>query len=341
MDMSPEQMRKAMKLAQEMGRNGDTLLVHINPAEAELLDKVTDGGSINPITGLPEFSDGAWGDSGDGSSGAGDWGGSGGPGGGGDGGNWAGNDGGASLDGMGDYGMGAAGREWSDDGMESAGMGPGNYGGRQSSDWNFGPQAGSAFDNFMASPSKFIGDAAVRNAGAIGSLAGFALAGPVGAAIGHAAGKYFGENTGVMEAGLGAIGGLAGGALGSGVGLGVTGGLAGGLAGGAMGHRMDGPGDLAGIGTIGDLAGLSTSTWLGNPSDDQLDDKFGSPRSVSSQSSSGRATGANAGEAYAGTGEDESDEGGDTSALVQALMAPIPGPSYRPRSFVSIPRLGG
>jgi hypothetical protein len=38
-----------------MGRGGDTILAHINPEEAMLLDAVTDGGSINPITGMPEF----------------------------------------------------------------------------------------------------------------------------------------------------------------------------------------------------------------------------------------------------------------------------------------------
>ena len=37
------------------GRNGDTILAHITPAEAVFLDQVTDGGSINPNTGLPEF----------------------------------------------------------------------------------------------------------------------------------------------------------------------------------------------------------------------------------------------------------------------------------------------
>ena len=40
---------------QSMGRNGDTILAHINPAEAKLLNDITDGGSINPDTGLPEF----------------------------------------------------------------------------------------------------------------------------------------------------------------------------------------------------------------------------------------------------------------------------------------------
>ena len=45
---------QAQKL-QSMGRNGDTILAHITPAEAQLLHDITDGGSINPETGLPEF----------------------------------------------------------------------------------------------------------------------------------------------------------------------------------------------------------------------------------------------------------------------------------------------
>lgn len=40
---------------QAMGRGGDELLAHITPEEALLLDRVTDGGSINPHTGLLEF----------------------------------------------------------------------------------------------------------------------------------------------------------------------------------------------------------------------------------------------------------------------------------------------
>lgn len=40
---------------QALGRNGDTLLAHITPEEAQLLDTITDGGSINPATGLMEF----------------------------------------------------------------------------------------------------------------------------------------------------------------------------------------------------------------------------------------------------------------------------------------------
>ena len=47
---------KAMAAAlQKHGRKGDTVLAHISPEEAALLDRITDGGSVNPKTGLPEF----------------------------------------------------------------------------------------------------------------------------------------------------------------------------------------------------------------------------------------------------------------------------------------------
>ena len=49
------QIREMAALLQGMGRGGDTILAHINPQEAMLLDAVTDGGSINPITGMAEF----------------------------------------------------------------------------------------------------------------------------------------------------------------------------------------------------------------------------------------------------------------------------------------------
>ena len=49
------QIHEMAALLQGMGRGGDTILAHINPQEAMLLDAVTDGGSINPITGMPEF----------------------------------------------------------------------------------------------------------------------------------------------------------------------------------------------------------------------------------------------------------------------------------------------
>gem|GEM_PF-7032175 len=48
-------LKTAAELVRRHGRNGDTILAHISPTEAELLHRVTDGGSINPETGLPEF----------------------------------------------------------------------------------------------------------------------------------------------------------------------------------------------------------------------------------------------------------------------------------------------
>jgi hypothetical protein len=40
---------------QQYGRNGDTMLAHITPEEANLLKSVGGSGTINPNTGLPEF----------------------------------------------------------------------------------------------------------------------------------------------------------------------------------------------------------------------------------------------------------------------------------------------
>lgn len=56
--MMDKHKKLAMQL-QKMGRNGDSLLAHLNPKEAQLLNRVTDGGSINPKTGLLEFYDGS------------------------------------------------------------------------------------------------------------------------------------------------------------------------------------------------------------------------------------------------------------------------------------------
>ena len=39
----------------QMGRNGDTMLAHINPQEAMMLRRMGGSGTINPYTGLPEF----------------------------------------------------------------------------------------------------------------------------------------------------------------------------------------------------------------------------------------------------------------------------------------------
>ncbi len=38
------------------GRNGDTMLAHVNPQEAELLKALGGSGTINPETGMPEYS---------------------------------------------------------------------------------------------------------------------------------------------------------------------------------------------------------------------------------------------------------------------------------------------
>jgi hypothetical protein len=47
-----------MSLAQTLqaqGRGGDTILAHITPEEARLLESRGGSGSTNPVTGLPEF----------------------------------------------------------------------------------------------------------------------------------------------------------------------------------------------------------------------------------------------------------------------------------------------
>jgi len=43
---------------QSKGRNGDTILAHINPKEAKLLKRMGGAGTLNPYTGLPEFYEG-------------------------------------------------------------------------------------------------------------------------------------------------------------------------------------------------------------------------------------------------------------------------------------------
>ena len=51
-------LRKIARLLQDKGRNGDTILAHINPREAALLREQGGSGTINPETGLMEFEDG-------------------------------------------------------------------------------------------------------------------------------------------------------------------------------------------------------------------------------------------------------------------------------------------
>jgi len=50
-------LRKIARLLQDKGRNGDTILAHINPREAALLREQGGSGDINPDTGLMEFAD--------------------------------------------------------------------------------------------------------------------------------------------------------------------------------------------------------------------------------------------------------------------------------------------
>ena len=45
---------KEMKKVQSLGRNGDTMLAHITPAESKLLKSMGSSGTINPYTGLEE-----------------------------------------------------------------------------------------------------------------------------------------------------------------------------------------------------------------------------------------------------------------------------------------------
>lgn len=45
----------AARYLQNQGRNGDTILAHINPQEAMMLKQMGGAGTINPHTGLPEF----------------------------------------------------------------------------------------------------------------------------------------------------------------------------------------------------------------------------------------------------------------------------------------------
>ena len=48
-------IKKSAKNLKKYGRNGDTLLAHITPAEANLLKNLGGSNTINPITGLPEY----------------------------------------------------------------------------------------------------------------------------------------------------------------------------------------------------------------------------------------------------------------------------------------------
>lgn len=48
-------LKPIAKELQSYGRNGDTMLAHITPQEARMLKRMGGSGTINPVTGLPEF----------------------------------------------------------------------------------------------------------------------------------------------------------------------------------------------------------------------------------------------------------------------------------------------
>ena len=52
---APHALRKVAGLLQQKGRNGDTMLAHITPQEAALLEQLGGAGTRNPETGLLEF----------------------------------------------------------------------------------------------------------------------------------------------------------------------------------------------------------------------------------------------------------------------------------------------
>lgn len=51
----PQGLKSLAQELQSYGRNGDTLLAHINPQEAAMLKAAGGSGTINPATGLPEY----------------------------------------------------------------------------------------------------------------------------------------------------------------------------------------------------------------------------------------------------------------------------------------------
>lgn len=53
--MEHKDMKKVTEELRQQGRNGDTVLAHINPKEAALLRLMGGSGTTNPKTGLPEF----------------------------------------------------------------------------------------------------------------------------------------------------------------------------------------------------------------------------------------------------------------------------------------------
>lgn len=54
-DLTTEQMRKIAEQMSDMGRKGDSQLIHVMPEEVEFLERLGGGGTVNPQTGLKEF----------------------------------------------------------------------------------------------------------------------------------------------------------------------------------------------------------------------------------------------------------------------------------------------
>ena len=50
-----QQLPGIIEMIRNQGRNGDTMLAHINPEEAQMLEEIGGSGTINPNTGLPEY----------------------------------------------------------------------------------------------------------------------------------------------------------------------------------------------------------------------------------------------------------------------------------------------
>lgn len=54
-DKSMKNIKQTAAKLQQYGRNGDTMLAHITPQEADVLKQMGGSGTINPKTGLPEY----------------------------------------------------------------------------------------------------------------------------------------------------------------------------------------------------------------------------------------------------------------------------------------------
>ena len=225
---NPQLVGELAQMLAGMGTGKDTMLAHITPEEAQLLDQVTNGGSINPNTGLPSFDPGDYADSYSNDSYSG-------PGGG---------PGGGPSGGPDETEANMRDAYAQDQNYDYRGGSPDETEANMYAQWqrdqdiNQGPTDKGWFSNFQASPSKFLGDWAYRNAGTLGAIGGGLALGPLGAFAGSLVGDLA-TGKGAADAGLGALGGLAGGALGAGAGLGITGGIMGSAGGAKAGQAMD------------------------------------------------------------------------------------------------------